>query len=138
MRASPNQNPPTTHLNPPTNVTLAPNTAPEPTKETLHTPSAPPQHAPPSPPPSLAPPQSPSARAALSAPLWHYRISRAALSAPPYHRRRDESYFAPLRHLDEFTRELHRDSAVGRAAQEGLLIYAMNGKRRSRRKSIAK
>ena len=44
----------------------------------------------------------------------------------------DESYFVPLRDLDELQRQLHVDSALSKAAHEGLLVFAMNAKRRGR------
>ena len=45
----------------------------------------------------------------------------------------DENYFAPLRDLQRFQVELHTTAGLCRAAQEGLLVYGMNARRRSGR-----
>ena len=48
---------------------------------------------------------------------------------------RDEAYFAPLRDLNEFQRQLHLDAGLAKATHEGLLVYGMNASRRGVRAS---
>ena len=49
----------------------------------------------------------------------------------------DEAYLAPLADLQQFQRQLHADVGLSKAAREGLMVYGMNAKRRSARKSLS-
>jgi len=48
----------------------------------------------------------------------------------------DEAYFAPLRDVQAFSKQLHAEAGLGKAAREGLMVYGMNAKRRSARTSL--
>ena len=45
----------------------------------------------------------------------------------------DEMYLSPLQDLPGLQRALHAESSMGKAVHEGLLIFAMGSKRKSRR-----
>lgn len=49
----------------------------------------------------------------------------------------DESYFVPLRSVEGLQRRLHVEAGMCKAAHEGLLVFAMNSKRRSSRRARA-
>lgn len=74
------------------------------------------------------------------------KLMRAPLNAPHFQRLaalanhvvaselQDELYFAPLRDVAAFQRQLHAQASLSKAANEGLLLFSMNAKRRSSRR----